>query len=129
MRKLLLLLFLLFLVLVIGAGLFGSIVWGRMNEPFKGYTTAEQFVDIPPGSGPQEIGRRLVDGGIVRDPFVFRAALWWTGQARSLQAGEYRFAEPLSATQVIDLIARGAVYAHRITFPEGLTIVELSKIY
>jgi UPF0755 protein len=30
---------------------------------------------------------------------------------------------------VIDQIARGAVYAHRITFPEGLTIVEMSKIY
>lgn len=129
MRKFLLLLFLLFVVLVVGVAVFGSIVWGRMNEPFKGYTTVEQFVEIPQGSGPQEIGRRLVDGGVVRDLFVFRAALWWTKQARSLQAGEYRFAEPLSATQVIDLIARGAVYTHRITFREGLTIVEMSKIY
>jgi UPF0755 protein len=70
-----------------------------------------------------------VERGVVRDLFIFRAALWRTGQARNLKAGEYRFAEPLSATQVIDLLARGAVYAHRITFPEGLTIIEMSKIY
>jgi UPF0755 protein len=129
MRKLLLFLFLILVVIVVGLGVFGSIVWGRMNEPFKGYTTVEQFVEIPQGSGTQEIGRRLVNGGVVRDLFVFRAALWWTGRARNLQAGEYRFAEPLSAAQVIDQIARGAVYTHRITFPEGLTILEMSKLY
>jgi UPF0755 protein len=129
MRKFLILFSFLVVVLAVGVAIFGSIVWGRMHEPFKGYTAVEQFVDIPQGAGPQEIGRRLVEGGVVRDLFVFRAALWWTGRARSLQAGEYRFAEPLSATQVIDLIARGAVYTHRITFPEGLTIVEMSKIY
>jgi UPF0755 protein len=129
MRKVLLFLLLFFLVLVVGLGAFGSIVWGRMNEPFKGYTAGEQFVDIPQGSGTQDIGRRLVNGGVVRDLFVFRAALWWSGRARHLQAGEYRFAEPISAMQVIDQIARGAVYTHRITFPEGLTIVEMSKLY
>src|SRR5262245_120716 len=129
MRKFLLFLFVLVLVIVVGLAAFGSIVWGRMHEPFKGYTAAEQFVDIPPGSGPQEIGRRLVTAGVVRDPFVYRMTLWRTGQARKLQAGEYRFAEPLSAVQVIDQIARGAVYTHRITFPEGLTVVEMSKLY
>jgi UPF0755 protein len=129
MRKLLLILLVLVLVLAVGAGLVASVVWGRLHEPYKGYTSAEQLVDIPQGSGTNEIGRRLIDNGVVRDLFIFRAALWWTGGGRSLKAGEYRFAEPMSASQVVEKLARGEVYARRITFPEGLTILDMSKIY
>lgn len=116
-------------VLAVGAGIAASIVWGRMNEPHKGYAAAEQFVEIPSGSTTAEIGRRLVEAGVVRDLVAFRAAMWWTGRGRTLKAGEYRFADPASAGQVVDRLARGDVYARRITFPEGLTIAEMAKIY
>jgi UPF0755 protein len=65
----------------------------------------------------------------VRDLFIFRAAMWWTARNRSLKAGEYRFAEPMSASQVVDKLVRGEVHARRITFPEGLTILDMAKIY
>jgi len=129
MRKFLLILLVVVLALAVGSGLFASVVWGRMYEPFKGYTVAEQFVEIPPGSGTTDIGRRLVDAGVVRELFIFRAAMWWTARDRSLKAGEYRFAEPMNAAQVVDKLARGEVHARRITFPEGLTIVDMAKIY
>lgn len=118
-----------FIVLVIGAGMVASIIWGRLHEPFKGYSAAEQLVDVPSGAGTNEIGRRLVDAGVVRNLLVFRAATWWTGRSRALKAGEYRFDTPLSAAQVVEKLARGDVYARRITFPEGLTILEMAKIY
>ncbi len=129
MRKFLLVVVVVALVLATGAGLAASVVWGRLHEPYKGYAASEQLVDIPPGSGTNEIGRRLVEGGFVRDLFIFRAAMWWAGGCLSLKAGEYRFAEPMSASQVIDKLARGEVHARRITFPEGLTIIDMSKIY
>ena len=129
MRKLLTLIVLLLLVLAVGAGIVGSIVWGRLHEPYKGYGSAEQFVEIPQGAAVNEIGRRLVEGGVVRDLFIFRAAMWWTGRTRSLKAGEYRFAAPMSAAQVVDKIASGDVYARRITFPEGLTIADMARIF
>lgn len=129
MRKFLTLLFILIVVIAIGAVLAGSIVWGRLHEPYKGYSAAEQFVDVAQGSSVKEIGRRLVDGGVVRDLLVFRAALYWTGSSRSLKAGEYRFTDAMSAAQVVQKLARGDVYARRITFPEGLSIVDMAKIY
>ena len=86
-------------------------------------------VEIPPGSGTNEIGRRLVESGVVRDLFIFRAAMWQRGRDRTLKAGEYRFTEPVSVVQVVDKIARGDVYARRITFPEGLTIGEMALVY
>jgi len=129
MKKFLVVVFLLIVIVGLGAVLFGSVVWGRMHEPYKGYTAAEQFIEIPSGAGAHQIGRRLVAAEIVRDEFIFRAAMRLTGGRRSLKAGEYRFDRPLSAVEVVDRLARGDVYAHRITFPEGLTIAEMAKIY
>jgi UPF0755 protein len=129
MRKLFIILIVVVLVLAVGAALLASVVWGRLHEPYKGYAAAEQFIEIPQGSGTNDIGRRLVEGGVVRDLFIFRAAMWWTGESRSLKAGEYRFSGPMDASQVVEKLARGEVHARRITFPEGLTILDMAKIY
>jgi len=103
--------------------------WERIHEPYRGYAGPEQFVTIRQGAGSAEIGRRLFDAQVVSDARLFRVALLWTGQGRDLKAGEYRFDGPLSPLDVIDVLVRGDVYARRITFPEGLTIEEMSKLY
>ncbi len=41
-----------------------------------------------------------IEAGVVRDDVTFRAALWRTGRARSLQAGEFRFDRPMTPTDV-----------------------------
>jgi UPF0755 protein len=129
MRKVLVTLFLLVVLAGIGVFFFGNTVWGRVHEPYKGYDAAEQFVDIPPGTGMAEIRRRLVDAGVVRDDTVLRAALWWTGESRNIRAGEYRFDRPMTPIEVIETLARGDVFTRSITFPEGLTIQEMARIY
>jgi UPF0755 protein len=129
MRKLLKRIGLVIVVLGVGAVLAASVVLGRLHQPHKGYDATEQFVEIPSGAGSAEIGRRLVDAGVVSNLLVFRAAMWQSGRARSLKAGEYRFTEAMSAAQVVDKLARGDVHVRRITFPEGLTILEMAKIY
>lgn len=111
------------------AAVAGSSYWDRMHAPFSGYSGEEQFVDIPPGASTREIGRRLVAAGVVEDEDVFRASLWWSGRARELKAGEYRFDRAMSPIEVVDLVSRGSVYSRRVTFPEGLTIAEMSRIY
>jgi UPF0755 protein len=118
------------IVLAGGAAAFGGWhVWQRMHEPYRGYAGAEQFVDIPSGASTPTIGRRLADAHIVSDARIFRVALWWSNRGRTLKAGEYRFDQPMTMFDVIDRLARGDVYAHRITFPEGLTIEEMSKLF
>ena len=121
-------LFLVALGVLAAAGI-GGTLYKRTSEPFKGYEGAEQFVTIEPGSGTRTIGQRLIAAGVVRSDAIFRAALWRTGRARSLQAGEFRFDRPMTPTEVIDKIARGDVYNRRITFPEGLNIQEMARIY
>lgn len=105
-------------------------VWSqRLWQPYQQWNGTEVVVDIPPGASPRAIGKRLVDAGVVRDEWTFRAGLLVTGQARALKAGEYRFDAPVSAAVVIDRLARGDVFRRLLTFPEGLTIEEMARIY
>jgi UPF0755 protein len=116
------------LALIAAAGV-GVTLYTRTNKPFKGYTGSEQFVEITPGTSSRAIGATLVSAGVVRNRATFRAALWRTGAARELKAGTYRFDTPMAATDVIRKIAKGDVWVKRITFPEGLNIAEMARIF
>ena len=116
-------------LLVVGGCLAAGTLYRRTTQPFKGYAGAEQFVDIERGSGSRAIGQQLVDAGVVRDPITFRAALWRTGLARQLEAGEYRFASPMTPLAVVEKLARGETYVRLVTFPESLTIPEMAAIF
>jgi UPF0755 protein len=117
------------LLVVIAAGAAGAWIYLGVRRPFRGYPAAEQFVDIPPRLGTRAIGDRLVSAGVVRDHLTFRAALWMAGQSTRLKAGEYRFADPMTPVDVIDKLRRGDVFVVPVTFPEGLNVFEMSKIF
>ena len=128
MRLLKYVLILILVVAVVGgvAAYFGAT---RVYEPYKGYDTPDVFVQVPAGAGPATIGQRLVAAGVVRDEMTFRGAVWMSGRARELKAGEYQFAAPMTPMEVLDKLARGDVYRRRITFREGLTIPEMAAVY
>lgn len=125
--KRLLLALLVLAVLAVAAGSF-LIIRGA-EYPYKGYEGTEQFVEVPPGASPNTIGRSLAAAGVVRDLATFRYALARSGQARRLKAGEYRFDRLMKPAEVIDMIARGAVYLRTITFREGLSIRQMGAQY
>jgi UPF0755 protein len=116
-------------LLVFAAAGAAAFAYTRLHAPFRGYDSAEQMVSIPQGLGTRAIGARLVAAGVVRDELTFRLALWRSGQSRSLQAGEYRFNRPMTVTEVLAKIARGDVDVIPITFPEGLTIAEMGRVF
>lgn len=125
MKRVVLLVLLALLVAVGGA----VWLWSRATTPYKGFDEAEVFVEIPAGSGPASMGRRLADAGVVRDATAFRVAVWMKRAGRRLQAGEYRFDRALSPGEVVDRLARGDVYLRSLTFREGLTIREMAAVY
>ena len=125
MKKFALFLFVLLLI----AGACAGWLYVRVDQPYRGYSGAEQFVDIPSGSGSRAIGERLVAGGVVSDHLTFRMAMWVSGQGRHLKAGEYRFDQSMTPLDVIGKIARGEVYVIPVTFPEGLTVAEMASIF
>jgi UPF0755 protein len=119
------------LAIVAGVAAAGGAWWVRqqLETPFQGFEGDERFVEIPMGASTAAIGRRLADAGVVRDEWIFRAAVWWTGRARSLQAGEYRFEGSATPVEVVARIADGRVFGRPVTFPEGLTLAEMAGIF
>jgi len=116
------------LVAAFGAG--GSWwMWQRLQTPYQGFEGTERFVEIPQGTSTGGIGRRLADAGVVADTWTFRAAVWWTGRARALKAGEYRFEGSATPIDVVTQIAEGRVYSRALTFPEGLTLGEMAALF
>jgi UPF0755 protein len=101
----------------------------RMMTPYRGFTDAEVFVELPQGAGVGRIATDLAAAGVVADPLTFRLAARISGNDRRLQAGEYRFADSASPFDIVDRLARGDVYTHPLTFPEGLTIKEMAAIF
>jgi UPF0755 protein len=117
------------LAVLVGIAAAAGVVYSRVDRRFKGYEGAEQFVEVPSGAGPAAIGRRLVETGVVRDALTWRIAVFKSGEARVLKAGEYRFTGELRPADVIAKLARGEVYLRPVTFPEGLTIQEMGQLF
>ncbi len=106
-----------------------GVYYARVDEKYQSYAGVDQFVEIEPGTGTRTIGRQLVASGVIRDEWTFRLAVFLTGTARQLKAGEYRFAGAMSAKDVVRVLARGEIYLRPVTFPEGLTVLEMSRVY
>src|SRR5712692_7801983 len=96
----------LILMPIVGAGLAAGLLYLRVHAPYRSFTGVEQFVEIPTGVGTKAIGDRLVAAGVIRDHITYRVAVWMSGQARRLKAGEYRFDQPMTPLEVIGQIAR-----------------------
>ncbi len=115
---------LLLLLVAAGAAALGWWGWRRLQEPYRGFPGEETIVVIEPGTGAGEILDRLEREGVIADAFLTRAWLVYRLDDPPLHAGEYRFAEPASAPEVLARLIAGDVLTHPVTLVEGLTLEE-----
>ena len=88
--------------------------------------TGQRFVMLHSGYSPRRIASELKKAGIIRSELAFR--LWHgTRHAAKLKAGEYLFEREATLPQVYDRIARGDIYFHVVTIPEGFTMFDIAK--
>jgi len=48
------------LLVLLSAGAAAGVIYWRISQPYRGYQAAEQFVELPLGTGSVPIGERLV---------------------------------------------------------------------
>jgi UPF0755 protein len=78
------------------------------------------------GYSTRRIASELKKAGVIRSEFVF--GLWHVLHPKPwLKAGEYRFERAATLPQVYDRMARGDIYFHVVTIPEGYTMFDIAK--
>jgi UPF0755 protein len=117
---------LLLLVTLLALGVLG--LHHAVFAPLRSPLDPPDTLLVPQGATTDSIARQLEEKGLVSNRYVFRAAVLLRGGQGRLRAGEYALDGPLSLGQIVDLLARGEVIRHEITFPEGLGLEESAAV-
>lgn len=81
---------------------------------------------LRPGYSTRKIAAELKRAGVIRNERVFW--LWHALHPKpTLKAGEYLFERKATLPQVYERIARGDIYFHVVTIPEGYTMFDIAK--
>ena len=111
----------LFLVVVLAVGGWAAFqVYDPVTPP------ANTSLLLHSGYSTRRIAVELEKAGVIRSETAF--LLWHALHPKlSLKAGEYRFERAASLPQVHERIARGDIYLHTVTIPEGYTMFDIAK--
>jgi UPF0755 protein len=111
----------LFLIVALAVG--GWVAW-QVYVPIT--PPANTSLLLHSGYSTRRIAAELKKAGVIRSELAFR--LWHELHPKpSLKAGEYRFEREATLPQVYERIARGDIYFHVVTIPEGYTMFDIAQ--
>jgi len=111
----------LFLLVVLAAG--GWVAW-QLYVPVT--PPPDTSLLLRPGYSTRRIAVELKKAGVIRSELAFRI-FHIVHPKLTLKAGEYRFERNERMPQVYRRIARGDIYFHVVTIPEGYTMFDIAK--
>ena len=111
------------LILVLGVSLLATVIIGGwtyldLNRPVAHAKTG-QYIEIPKGTSPAAIIRKLAAEGVIKHELPLRLYLKGTGAGATLKAGEYNFPSPISPLDVLAKLQQGERRLSRLTIIEG----------
>lgn len=90
--------------------------------------TEEKIIEIYPGETLKEIAVRLEEEKVIRNSVWFLLWSKLTINERKIKAGEYLFKPGETTLQVIKKLAKGRIYLHRLTVPEGFSMYQIAPL-
>src|SRR5215216_3862870 len=123
MKRLILLIILVGLLAVAGLGAW---TYSDLHKPIAHAKTG-QYVDIPKGSSPSTIVRKLAAEGIIQHEWPLKLYLKASGTGSTLRAGEYDFPSPISPLGALAKLQQGQRRLNRITIIEGWTRWDIAR--
>jgi UPF0755 protein len=116
---------LLAVILVAGAAA-GYWVYSDLRKP-NSHNKSGQYIEIPKGSSPAAIIKKLAAEGILKNEWPLKLYLKGSGKGSTLKAGEYDFPSPISPLNVLAKLQQGERRLNRITIVEGWTRWDIAK--
>ena len=93
-----------------------------------GFSTETKIVDIPRGLGLSAIAEKLEGEGVIRKAEILFLSAFLSGTQGKLKHGEYMFSAGEAPYSVHRKLRRGEVSLRKVTFPEGITLVQMAGI-
>ena len=81
------------------------------------------------GMSSQAIADQLAHNKLIHNPWVFLFVTQLNGASHRLQVGTYRLSGAMSIPQIIDHLKTGKVVTRQFVVPEGLTVVQIGKLW
>jgi UPF0755 protein len=116
---------LLLVMLALAIYLAGPAVWQAVQPAHLDHPV---IVEIAAGSGAQGVAATLADSGILRSRWPFLIRHFSQYPRAKLKAGEYRFEGDVSIEDAYGKLARGDVFYHALTIPEGYNLFDVADV-
>jgi UPF0755 protein len=120
---------LILLIIVLGilaVAAFGAWAYSDLRKPVA-HSKAGQYIEIPKGSSPSAIVRKLAAEGVIKHEWPLKFYLKSTGVGSTLKAGEYDFPSPISPLSVLAKLQQGERRLNRLTIIEGWTRWDIAR--
>ncbi len=114
--------------------LLGVIIFCLAAVQFKKMTTEPGplqeivYAVIPKGASLRQAAYNLEAAGVISHPRIFMIFGRIKGIDKRLRAGEYQFNPKISMLGALEKMARGEVYYHKLTLPEGKTTKQMLEM-
>src|SRR4051812_37824579 len=95
----------LFGVVLTLAGLAGAAFWLYREASIPGPLSESRTVLVPRHTSIAGIAALLAKEGVIRSPIAFEALIRLSGRGTAVKAGEYEFANGVSAVDALDILA------------------------
>jgi UPF0755 protein len=104
----------------------GAWTYSDLHKPIA-HTRTGQYIDIPKGSTPSSIVKKLATEGVIEHEWPLKLYLKSTGAGATLKAGEYDFPSPISPLGVLAKLQQGERRLNRLTIIEGWTRWDIAR--
>jgi UPF0755 protein len=84
---------------------------------------------IAPGMSSMAIANQLAHKNLIHNPWAFLFVTHLGDVSHRLQVGTYRLSGAMSIPQIIDQLKTGKVVTQQFVVPEGLTVVQIGKLW
>lgn len=98
-------------------------------ETAGGSRSREAMITVLPRQQLKTTADILLRSEIIRSPFYFYLYARGFGYDRRIQAGEYLFSGAMTPRQILEMMAGGKTYLHKITIPEGYNLKEIAAAF
>ena len=98
-----------------------------VNQPL-GSSSNVYLVDIPPGSSFRQVASLLHEHHLIRAQWFVTVLGRLQSLDRKIFPGEYEFHEGMRTTDILEKLAKGELYQHAVTIPEGYSVAQIAEM-